>query len=137
MAAFYPFLYGDQRQFPEQNPGDFRIAGFVGVVGEDQLVPGPVLDTATIDDIHQVLMLVGLKFEDMRVIRREDGAAARFAWIGFDRILPLNAEIVFALEEPAAREFLLDLRNVAQMLEAIRPNERGGCMIEITLAQAA
>jgi hypothetical protein len=137
VAAFHPFLYGDQGRFPERNANEYRVASYVGALGSDHLVPGPVLDTDSIDDVHMILLLAGLKLEEMQAIRRNDGEAARFAWLGFGPILSITAEITFALEELAAREFLLDLRNAVEMMNVLRPDERGGCMIEILLPHDA
>lgn len=131
MAAFYPFLDGEQSHVGERSAGDYRLASFIGANGGDQLVPGPVLDTAAIDDIHMVLLLVGLQFEGMQAIRRRNGEVARFAWIGFEPVLKINPEIAFALHEPAARDFLLDLKNAAEMVKALSGDEGGGCLIEI------
>jgi hypothetical protein len=136
MAIFYPFIFGDHSHFPERAAGDHRLASFVGAVGSDQLIPGPVLDTSEIDDIHSVLMLIGLKFGEMQAIRPNDFDARRFGWIGLDPILSITPDIVFALAEPVAREFLLDLKSAAEMIKAIRPSEKTGCMIEIILPRS-
>ncbi|HUO54378.1 MAG TPA: hypothetical protein VMU18_06545 [Rhodoblastus sp.] len=137
MPTFYAYLQGEQGEFPDQTPGDYRLASFVGVIGSDQLVTGPIFDTANVDDLHEVLMLVGLRYDEMQPIRRDDGAATRFAWTGFEPILAINPEIVFALNEPAAGDFLLDLKNAAEMIRAIRPNGQGGCVFEIVEPQQA
>ncbi|MCI4678296.1 hypothetical protein K9U39_07905 [Rhodoblastus acidophilus] len=136
MPAFYPFLYGDQGELPEQNADDYRLSSFIGAIGSDELVPGPILDTADINDIHNVLMLVGLSYEEMQTVRRNDGAATRFGWTGCGPILAISPAILFALGQPAARDFLLDLKTAAEMVKAIRPHEQdGGCVFEIVLPQ--
>lgn len=137
MAVFYPFLYDDHDDVPEQDSRDLRVASFVGAIGSDQLVPGPLMDTAEINDVHELLMLVGLGYEEMQQIRLNDGRARRIGWIASEPILSITPEIVFALNEVAAREFLLDLRNAAELLRVIRPNEHGGCMIEVIFPQRA
>jgi hypothetical protein len=136
MAAFFPFLAGDRQTIPAKSPGDYRLASFVGETGGDQLIPGPVMDTTALDDLRMVLMLVGVDFAAMQVIRRNDGEAVRFAWIAFDAILAINPDLTFALGEPAARDFLLDLREAAEMMAMLRPAGLNGCMIEIMAAEA-
>lgn len=137
MAAFYPFLYGDQGHFPERNAGDYRVASFVGAIGSDQLVLGPALDTDEINDVHEILILLGLQFGEMQLIRRNDGGAGRFGWIGFGPILAITQDIIFALSETNARDFLLDLKAAVEMMKTIRAHEKGGCMIEIILPKGA
>ncbi len=133
MAVFYPFLVGDRAGVPGRNARDYRIATFIGATDSEEMAPGPVLDTSSADDVHMILMLVGVELEGMQAIRRKNGEVDRFAWIGLNALLSLHPEITFAINEPAAREFLLDLRNAAGLMEAIGAKERTGCMIEITL----
>jgi hypothetical protein len=97
VAVFYPFLYDDKGQVPEQNSLVHRVASFVGSIGSDQLVPGPLLDTGEFNDVHELLTLVGLKFEEMKQIRLNDGNARNFGSVGFDTVLSITPEIVFAL----------------------------------------
>jgi hypothetical protein len=137
VAVFYPFLSDDHVDVPKQDPLVFRVASFIGAIGSDQLVPGPLLDTGEISDIHELLMLVGLHYDGMQRIELDDGYDRRCGWIGFDAVLSITADIVFALNEEAAREFLLDLRSAAEMLKVIRQNDQDGCMIEIILPQRA
>jgi hypothetical protein len=82
-------------------------------------------------------MLVGLNHEDMQEIRLNDGHARRFGWVAFDTVLSITPEIVFALDEAAAREFLLDLRRAVEMLKLMLQNDHGGCMIEVAFPQSA
>jgi hypothetical protein len=113
------------------------VASFVGSIGSDQLVPGPLLDTGEFDDVHELLTLVGLKFEEMKQIRLNDGQARHFGSVGFDAVLSITPEIVFALNEAAARAFLLDLRSAVGFLKNIRENDRDACLIEIIFPQSA
>jgi hypothetical protein len=136
MAAFFSFL-GDRGAFPPQGAGDHRLASFVGALGSDQLISGPVFDSGRIEDLREILMLIGLEMEGLQTIRRADGGARRFGWIGFDPILSINPGVVFALAEPVAREFLLDLKGAVAMTMAASPNARGGCMMEVILADGA
>jgi hypothetical protein len=137
MAVFYPYLVDDRGGIPDRNAHDYRIAAFLGATESEELVPGPILDTASIDDVHMILMLVGVELEQMQAIRRTNGEVDCFAWIGLDSVLSLRPEITFALEEPAAREFLLDLKNAAALMNAIGSKEGSGCMIAITLPDGA
>ena len=77
MAVFYPFLYDDKGQVPEQDSVVYRVASFVGSIGSDQLVPGPLLDTEEFKDVHELLTLVGLKFDEMQQIQLNDGGLLR------------------------------------------------------------
>jgi hypothetical protein len=131
VATFYSYLQDDRGQTPAQEALVHRVASFIGAIESDQLVPGPLLDTQVIDDVHDVLMLVGLKYEEMQQIRLNDGHARRVGWIAFDPVLAITPEIVFALNEPAARSFLLDLRGAVEMLQVIFQNNHYGCMIEV------
>lgn len=131
MAVFFPYLYDDHGDFPEQDAIVYRVASFVGAIGSEQLIPGPLLDTGEINDVHEVLMFVGIKYEEMEQVPFDDGRSRRFGWIGFDHVLSITPEIVFALNEVAAREFLLDLRRAVEMLKLVRQNDHGACMIEV------
>jgi hypothetical protein len=131
VAVFYPFLYDDRGDIPEQDALVYRVASFVGAIGSEQLIPGPLLDTGEINDVHELLMFVGIKYEEMQQVPFDDGRGRRFGWNGFDPVLSITPEIVFALNEAAAREFLLDLRRAAEMLKLVRQNDHGACMIEV------
>jgi hypothetical protein len=137
LAVFYPFLYDDKGQVPEQDSVVYRVASFVGSIGSDQLVPGPLLDTEEFKDVHELLTLVGLKFDEMQQIQLNDGQARHFGSVAFDTVLSITPEIVFALNEAAARAFLLDLRSAVGFLKNICENDRDACLIEIIFPQSA
>src|ERR1700739_843808 len=101
MAVFHPFLDARHRRFPEQKPEDYRIVGYIGSVGGDQLVPGPALDTDKLSDVHEVLLLLALSYDGMQQLRRTDGEVSRFALIGFEPVLAVTREIVFAVDAVA------------------------------------
>jgi hypothetical protein len=133
MAQFYPFLDAEHAKFPELAPDDYRLAAIVGAVERDQLIPGPALDTSLLDDIHAVLMLLGLAFDALEPISRRDGRSSRGVWQDFEPITALTREIVFAVGDPAAQEFLLDLKTAVEMIKIILPEGRGGCLLQVIL----
>jgi hypothetical protein len=131
VAVFYPFLYEDKGQVPEQNPLVYRVASFVGSIGSDQLIPGPLLDTGEFNDVHQLLALVGIQFEEMTQIQLEDGQVRHFGSVAFATVLAITPEIVFALNEAPARAFLLDLKSAVGFLKLVRENDSDECLLEI------
>jgi hypothetical protein len=137
MAVFYSFLHDESGQVPDQDPLVFRVASFVGATSGADLVPGPLLDTDEIDDVRELLMLCGLGYEDMKPVQLNGGRAGRLGWISLDAVLAITPEIVFALSEAAARDFLLDLKTASDMLKAIIPRENGGCLIEVIAPASA
>lgn len=137
MAVFYSFLHDERGQVPDQDALVYRVASFVGPTSGADLVPGPLLDTGEIDDVRELLMLCGLGYEDMKPVQLDGGRAGRLGWISFKAVLAITPEIVFALSEAAAREFLLDLKAASDMLKSIIPHDDGGCLIEVIPPQSA
>jgi hypothetical protein len=132
-VQFYPFLDVEHAKLPELAPGDYRVVTFVGSLQEDQLIPGPAFDTSRLDDIHAVLMLLGVAFDALRTISHSDSGSSRGVWLSFEPITALTPGIVFAIENAAAREFLLDLNAAAEMMKSFLPQTQGGCALQVVL----
>ncbi len=131
MAVFYPFLDGESHELPEQAPEAYRLIAYFGALGEADLTPGPALDTARRDDIGGVLTLMGLDSEAMPPQAGGAGRPVRMAWLESDAAQGVTPEIVFALEDEAARRFLLDLQAGVALLKALRPGYAGGCLLQM------
>jgi hypothetical protein len=131
MAVFFSFLRDDGGEVPEQDASGYRVASFLGTIGGADLVPGPLLDTGEIGDIRELLMLCGLNDENMKPVQVKGGRAGRLGWIARDSVLSITPEIVFALSEVAARDFLIDLKAASDMVHSLRPSADAGCLIEV------
>jgi hypothetical protein len=137
VVAFYSFLPEDSGPVPEQAPLAYRVASFIGAIGGDDLVPGPLLDTGAIDDIRELLLLCRLGYEDMTRVQLAGARSGRLGWIARDAVLAITPEIVFALSEASARDFALDLKAAFEMLSALRPGDEIGCLLEVIAPRSA
>ncbi len=133
MAKYYPFLDTEHTSFPELAPGDYRIVTYVGGLQEDQLIPGPAFDSGRLDDIHAVLLLLGVAFDALQPFSLSDNSSSLGVWLTFEPITAITQEIVFAVETPAAQEFLLDLNAAVEMMKRILPETQGGCALQVVL----
>jgi hypothetical protein len=135
MAQFYPYLGGEIVPFPELASNEYRIASYVGAPGFHQMIPGPALDSTRMDDIHAILLLLGVSLDALQPISSSDGRAKGGLWLSLDSIMAITELIVFAVEDPAAQNFLLDLKAASEMIAGLFPasgDGAAGCMLHLT-----